>query len=322
MRIIFQTIIALMFILPFKAISQNYPHYTMFMYNKMIYNPGYAGNKNLVSINGAYRQQWTGLEGAPRNINVTIDGPIGNYMKAFRPAAIGLGINTEKIGVTDNTNIMGYYAYRVPVKNTVLSFGLQFGASVYNARYSELNIRHQQDQTLVANVNNAILPNFGPGVYWSGENFYVGLSVPNLLENYYDKNNNNVVLVNDGGKQVRSYFLSGGYVFDVTDNVRILPQILARYTGNGEYKLPLNSDFNLSFIFFDRIMLGGTYRTDNSLSAIVHIQATKYTNIGYSYDYSTTGLNGYNRGSHELVLGFDLIRDNNRYTNPRFIRPF
>jgi hypothetical protein len=69
-------------------------------------------------------------------------------------------------------------------------------------------------------------------------------------------------------------------------------------------------------------MLGLTYRTDKSLEVILHVQATKKINIGYAYDYLMSDLKGYGKGAHELVLGYDFIRDNSKYTTPRFIRTF
>lgn len=304
-------------LIPTVALAQDHPHYTMFMYNKLVYNPAYAGNKNMLSVNAAYRNQWTGIDGAPKNFNVALDAPIGSYMKPFRRVALGLNVNNETLGVTDNTNIMTSYAYRIPMKKTVLSFGLQAGVSMYNANYSKLSPLQQNDQVLMQNVDNAVLPNIGAGVFWSGENFYVGGSVPNLLENYYDNNRKN-----GAGRQIRSYYLSGGYIFTVSDDFKIQPQLMARYAGNSNYNQPFNMDANLSFIFYNRLMLGATYRTDKSLSGIIHLQATRMINIGYAYDYTLSPLNGYNNGSHEIVVGFDFIRDLNKYVNPRFIKSF
>ncbi|RYE25585.1 MAG: type IX secretion system membrane protein PorP/SprF [Sphingobacteriales bacterium] len=306
--------------LPIIAMAQSYPHYTMFMFNKLIYNPAYAGNKNMTTVNGIYRSQWTGIDGAPRNYSVTIDGPVGNYMKPFRHVALGLGVNNEKIGVTDNTNVNAYYSYRIQTGKTVLSFGLQAGASVYNARYSDLNPLDMNDKVLATNVDDRLLPNAGVGVYWTGDNFYVSAAVPNLLENYYDKNSK--TLVNDGGKQIRSYFLSGGYVFNLSDNFKLEPQALLRYAGNSAYNLPLNCDINLSAIFYDRLMIGATYRTDKSVEGIINIQATKNISVGYAYDWTVSELQTYAKGSHEITVGFDFVRDVNKYVNPRFIKSF
>jgi len=313
-------LLILLLALPFWSMGQSYPHYSMFMFNKLVYNPAYAGNKNMTSLNATGRTQWTGIEGAPTTFNLALDGVVGSYMKAFRPVALGLSLNQEELGVERHTNVMGYYAYRIPLKNTVLSLGLQAGVSLYSAHYSEL-LMADPDQRLQEDVKNRMLPNFGPGVYWSGDRFYVSAAIPNLLENYYNEEGTGLSNT-DRARQIRSYFLGGGYVFPLSETVKLQPQILARYAGNGRYTLPLNSDFNLSVVLYDRLMFGATYRTDNSLSGIVHIQATRHLNIGYAYDHAMSALNGYNQGTHEVVLGFDFVRDLNKYANPRFIKSF
>ena len=296
------------------------PHYTMFMYNKLLYNPGYAGSRDATSINALYRNQWTGIDGAPRSFSVSIDGPVGSYMKPFRHVALGLSVTNETAGVLNNTNIMAYYAYRIKLRKSMLSFGLQAGTSMFSARYSDLNPYQSGDQSLANNVKNSFLPNFGAGIYWRGENFYVGASAPNLLENYYDNSNKNSADVN--ARQIRSYYLSGGYVFTLSDNFKLEPQTLIRYAGNADFQLPASADFNISGIFYDRLMLGVTYRTDQSIAGVIHLQATRNINVGYSYDYSTKVLKNLGGGSHEITLGFDFVRDYNKYINPRFIKLF
>ena len=69
-------------------------------------------------------------------------------------------------------------------------------------------------------------------------------------------------------------------------------------------------------------MIGATYRTDKSFEGIVHMQVTQKLNIGYAYDYILSGLNGYNGGTHELMVGYDFVRDNSKYLTPRFIKKF
>lgn len=316
------TTIAMSLLASSHAIAQSTitQHYSMFMYNKLLYNPGYAGSRDVTSINALYREQWVGIDGAPRNFSVSIDGPVGSYMKPFRHVALGISVSNESAGVLNNTNMMAYYAYRIQVRKTLLSFGLQAGTSMLTARYSELNPYQSGDNSLTKDVKNAMLPNFGAGVYWRGDQFYVGASVPSLLQNYYDKDNKTVD--NQSARQVRTYYLSGGYVFTLSDNFKLEPQVLFRYAGNSDYQLPASADFNLSGIFYDRLLLGVTYRTDQSIAGIIHLQVTNNVNVGYSYDYATKVLNGFTGGSHEITLGFDFVRDNNKYINPRFIKLF
>ena len=298
--------------------AQSDQHYTMFLYNKLLYNPAYAGSKDLTSTTADYRNQWTGINGAPKTLNATVDGPVGNYMLPFRKVATGLSVANEKIGVESNTNIMAYYAYRIQIENSTLSFGLRAGIKMYTARYSQLNLAQPNDLTFSRDVVSALLPNTGAGIYWYRSDAYAGFSVPNLLQNYYDKNEK----TGPKAKEVRGYYLTGGYVFQVNDFIKVEPQLLTRYAGNRLYQLPFNCDFNVSGIFYDRLIGGITYRTDKSFEFIIHMQATKNINIGYSYDYLLSELSSYDRGTHEIVIGYDFIRDNSKYLTPRIIRAF
>ncbi len=303
---------------PAVACAQSDQHYSMFLYNKLLYNPAYAGSRDVLSVNADYRDQWSGINGAPKTYNATIDAPAGNYMLPFRKVAVGGSVASETIGVESNTNAMAYYAYRIQQKNTVLSFGMRGGVKMYSARYSQLNLTDQNDNSFATDIRNAVLPNAGAGVYWYGTNFYAGLSVPNLLQNYYDKTQSN----SSKAKEVRGYYACGGYVITASETIKFEPQILMRYAGNLHYRLPFNCDFNTSVFFYDRLMAGFTYRTDKSFECIVHVQATRNINVGYAYDYLLSELRGYAHGAHEIVIGYDLVRDNSKYITPRMIRAF
>lgn len=300
------------------SFAQSDQHYTMFLYNKLLYNPAYTGSRDILQVNGTYRNQWSGISGAPKTFNISLDAPVGSYMLPFRNNAVGLTLAGESIGVENNTNLMGYYAYRIPIGKTVLSFGLRAGIKFYNAGYSQLNLLQQNDQAFINDIRNAILPNAGAGIYWYANDYYAGIAVPNLFQNYYDKKQS----VASIAKEVRGYYLSGGYVITCNDILKVSPQVLMRYAGNSHYNLPFNADFNASAIFYDRLMGGITFRTDKSFEFIVHVQATRNINIGYAYDYLVSDLKGYDKGTHEIVVGFDFVRDNAKYMIPRIIRAF
>jgi type IX secretion system PorP/SprF family membrane protein len=310
----------LLLLLPAFASAQSDQHYTMFMYNKLLYNPAYTGSRDVVSANGVYRDQWDGINGAPKTFSATIDAPVGSYMLPFHKVALGLSFTNEQVGVEQNQNIVAYYAYRIKLETSVLSFGLQAGAKLYTANYSQLNPYQQNDLNLTHDIKNVFLPNFGAGAYWSGENFYAGLSVPNILQNYYDEKERKIN--NERAREIRGYYLSGGYVIPVSENFQIEPQVMGRYAGNATYQLPFNADLNVSAIIYQRFLFAVTYRTDKSVEGIVHVQATKNINIGYAYDYLMSALQGYNNGSHELVIGFDFIREHAKFTTPRFVKSF
>ncbi len=314
-------IAALGLMLPIAGFAQDYPHYTMFMYNKLMYNPAYAGSRDVTSVNATYRNQWMGIDGAPKNISLAVDGLVGNYTKEFRRVGLGLLINKENMGPVDNTMINAYYAYRIPMQNSTLAFGIQAGASLYSAKYSELNPLDQGDDLLAKDIKNSILPNVGFGAYWNSKRAYIGLSAPNILENYYDKSEP-VYANGKKARQIRSYFLSGGYSFALNENTVLMPQAIVRYNKDSKYELPLNVDINASLIFYHRFLIGITYRTDKSLEGIVHVQVAKKFNIGYAYDYSMSDFSQYAKGTHEVTVGFDFIHDRKDFADPRFIKNF
>lgn len=307
---------------PFAGFAQDHPHFTMFMFNKLVYNPGYTGSRNVLSINAMWRNQWDGIDGAPKNIGLTLDAPVGKSTEEYHRLALGLVLNKENTGPVDNSYISANAAYRIPMREAgVLSIGLQAGVSLYSAKYSDLDPLDKDDNMLQKDVKNAILPNAGLGVYWSNKRAYAGLSIPTLIENYYDKNQANYPS-GKKARQLRSYYLSGGYSFRINDELTLLPQVIARYAADGNYKMPFNADINLTGIIYKRFMVGVTYRTDQSLEAMVHVQVLKRINLGYAYDYVITDLNKYAKGTHEIVLGFDLIKDRKDYDDPRFIRNY
>jgi type IX secretion system PorP/SprF family membrane protein len=213
------------------------------------------------------------------------------------------------------------YAYRIRLKSSVVSVGLKGGVSIYSAEYNNLDLVDENDEMLSNNIKNAVLPNVGVGAYWSSRRFYVGLSVPDLLENYFDKDQANFPSGKQA-RQTRSSFISGGYSFPVSEQISLLPQVIGRYSADSKYNLPFNADFNLTAIIYQRIMVGATYRTDQSIEGIVHLQVAKKFNIGYSYDYSMSDIGRYAQGSHEITIGFDFIHDLNEYADPRFLKDF
>lgn len=309
-------LILFVLLFPLRGMAQSDPHFTQFMYNKLLYNPGYAGSRDVTGMSAQYRSQWAGIDGAPRTLNFSVDGQVGSYMNPFRKVALGLTATSEQIGVENNQLLRGYFAYRIKFEKSVLSLGLSGGGDNYTARYSDLFPQNSIDPNLNHNILHRFLPNFGMGGYWSSEKFYVGVSAPSLIENHYD------VYGTKLARQIRAWYLSGGYVYAVNDIVQLKPQAIIRYAANGSYKLPVSCDINLTGIFYNRLMCGMSYRTDKSIAAIVQLQVSNKFNLGYSYDYLMSDLSPYAKGAHEFVLYYEFRRNVMNFATPRFSKSF
>ena len=288
-----------------EVVAQQDAQYTQYMYNPMNVNPAYAGSRDVLSIFGMHRTQWVGLEGAPVTNTFSLHTPLkeGRF-------GLGLSVVNDKIGPSDENSISVDFAYRIPMENSVLAFGIKGTANLLNVDYTKLDIYDPTDPQFENNIDNRFSPNVGAGVYWYSDKYYVGLSVPNFLETkHYDDNNSSAL-----AKERMHYYLMGGYVFDLSSSVKFKPAILSKIVSGA----PLQVDLTANFMFNDKFIVGGAYRWDAAASLMAGFQVSDKILIGYAYDMETTKLANYNSGSHELFLRFELFKSSVTAVNPRF----
>ena len=104
--------------------AQQDPHYTQYMYNMNVVNPAYAGSKESISGALLYRQQWAGLEGAPKTATFSIHSPVGKNV------GLGLSAISDKIGPVEENNLYGDFSYTINMGGeSKLAFGLKAGAT-------------------------------------------------------------------------------------------------------------------------------------------------------------------------------------------------
>src|SRR3954467_2094592 len=116
--------------------GQQDPIYAQYLNNPMIINPAYAGSNNMFNAGIQYRTQWAGLEGNPTTVN------FNSHMSVYQNrVGLGLMVIQDKIGDTKNTEFSTAYAYRIPLNDATLSFGMQAGFIRYTNDASALTIR-------------------------------------------------------------------------------------------------------------------------------------------------------------------------------------
>ena len=288
----------------YSGFAQQDAQYTQYMYNTININPAYAGSRGVMSVFGLHRTQWVGLDGAPTTNTFSFNTPISNSN-----LGVGFSLVNDRIGPTSDNTISADISYTIPMNEVYkLSFGVKASGNIFNLDTDKLDPAQANDPNL-QNFNNEFSPNFGAGVYFHSDKLYLGLSVPNFLQD--SKYNDNEVAVFQ--ERMNFYFI-GGYVFDVSPSIKFKPAFLTKMvTGS-----PLQVDASANFLFFDKFMLGGAYRWDAAVSALAGFQVTDGLFIGYSYDMETTNLRRYNSGSHEVFLRFELFNKVSKMVSPRF----
>ena len=293
--------------------GQQDPQFTQYMYNMSVINPAYAtAEEGILNIGGLYRAQWLGIDGGPTTGTFFAHTPLNEKIE------VGISFVNDNIGdIINENNIFADFAYVLQVdEKSKLSLGIKAGFTFFNTDFSGFNLQSGDVSTDIAfNENiNKTFPNLGIGGFYFGENYYAGLSIPNLLTTKHLETENGI---KSTGVQDIHFFLTGGYVFDFVNDLKLKPAIMIR----GVKGAPLAVDLTANVLINKKLEAGIGYRLDDSVSALVNFRVRPDLRIGYAYDYTTSNLSSYNSGSHELFVLFDvdLFGLKNSYDrSPRF----
>jgi type IX secretion system PorP/SprF family membrane protein len=277
-----------------KGMSQQDPLFTQYMYNMSVVNPAYAtDDPGMLNLGGIYRSQWVGIDGAPSTANFFAHTPVSDRVE------LGLTIVHDEVGgwIKEN-NITADFAYVLPAGETSnLSFGVKAGLSTFDSNTAGI-IVNDLDDPAFENINE-VFPVFGVGAFWFGDNYYLGLSAPNLFTSKHLENEQGITAL---GEENIHYFVTGGYVFDLSENVKLKPAFMAR----GVEGAPLSVDATANVLLYERLEAGIGYRFNESVTGLVNFKITPQLRIGYAYDYTTSNLGDYNDGTHEIMVLFDF----------------
>ena len=291
--------------------------FSQYMFNMMALNPAYAGSRDVLSMSALYRNQWTGLPGAPQTATFTMDMPLNSER-----VGVGLQLYSDKIGVIQEAGGFASYAFRIKVgAKTTLALGLQAGASSYQANLTEVKTSPdgQVDPAFATNISK-VLPNFGTGIYLSNDRAYLSVSAPRLIKNKLSEYN-----VGDyRSVQARQAYLAAGFVVGLSPAVKMKPSMLIKYAEGA----PLGFDANINFWFADRIAIGTSIRrnqfsswttyTTDAIVGLLEIQLTDQFRFGYAYDRTMNGLQSVAPSSHEIMIRYELGFGKNRILTPRY----
>lgn len=289
---IFSTTLLALLITTF-SVAQQYPVFTQYYFNELVINPAYAGAHVQLSATSMYRNQWVNFPGAPKTFNFTAHS---SFVK--NKVGIGLMVNHDEIGSYKNQHIYMSYAYKIHFNKATLSMGLQAGINLLGADFSALSLQEIEDASF-ANTVNKLKPNFGVGLFYSKKNYFLGLSVPFLI--------NNAVATSTEGflaqiKEARYYFLRGGVILplDRVDKIKLSPSFLVR-TQEGQ---PLSVDLNVAFTFYDVFSIGESFRLGDSFMTFIDLKISEKIHFSYSYDWTQSELSRFSNGSHEFVINY------------------
>ncbi len=312
--------------------AQQDPQYTQFMHVKQAYNPGYAGTSDALCFGALYRQQWVNFPGAPKTGTFTFDA-------AVQPlhGGVGLFVASDRLG-NDNTVMArasySFHLYGLGGNGTGrLGIGLEAGIlqKTINGTWippQTLNDPSIPNNTAVGGTGspafNKLNPDFGFGLYYTIPNkMYVGLSMTHLSAQE---------LVGDAGtgnagtlgfdltfKMARHYYAIAGYTFSFNNGThKVTPNLKVKSDGSANI-----IDLNATYMYNNMIWAGISYRTQDAIAPSIGMLTKFGLKVGYSYDLTTSKINGYSSGTHEIMLAYCFKRTKPKpvssHTNVRFL---
>lgn len=292
------------------ANAQQDPHYTQYMYNMNVINPAYAGSKENLSFGLLYRKQWVDIQDSPETFTFSGHSPVG------RNVGLGLSVITDRIGPVEETNTYGDFSYTLNLGGEHrLALGLKAGMTFQSiGLFSDINssLSSQDDEAFSENSSNTYF-NVGAGFFYYTQNYYVALSVPNMLKSKH------LSIRQSGeerlyGEETQHYFLTAGYVFQLSENVKFKPSAMLK----SAFEAPASVDASANFLFNEKFEIGATYRLDDSFGAMVNYAITPGLRIGYAYDHIVSDLKVTTPSSHEVILLFDLNFPKKVSRSPRY----
>lgn len=315
-------IILLLFVAVNCAAQQD-AQYSQYIFNGIYINPAYAGYRERININASYRNQWTGIEDAPRSFSLAADALLPNER-----VGLSLILNAEQLGAQKNMAAFANYAYRLPLNEegtTKLALGIGLGVRQSSLNGDMLKPKDVGDNFIPSGTVKQILPDMNAGIFFSTPNMYLGASVNNLIGKYIlDKRS----LDFNFPTPRPHYFLTGGALIPIEEFViDFKPFFLIK----DDIKGPTVLDVNAFFLFKQKIWLGVGYRTgikiydkpalqdelsnNNALIGMTEIFINQRFRFGYSYDHSMSNLAGYAGSTHEISLSWNFFTQKERRLN-------
>jgi type IX secretion system PorP/SprF family membrane protein len=214
---------------------------------------------------------------------------------------IGMQVVNDRTGPLNRFAAYGTYAYHLGLNpTTTLAAGFGIGVTNLSLNAAKLDFGPIAIDPAVSSsgILNTLKPDINAGLYLYTGNYFIGISAQQIIPQKIDYSNNAVKQTE--GKFIPHFFGTAGYRFLLSDDINFTPSVMIKYID----PLPVQFEINAKFQYRDLLWLGGSYRHEDGFAGMAGINVGNTVNVGYAYDYTTSTLNNYTKGTHEIIIGF------------------
>jgi type IX secretion system PorP/SprF family membrane protein len=289
------------------------------MFNNMGVNPGYAGMGDGICATGIVRQQWVGWEdadgnkGAPQTYLLSIDGKV-NPLRG----GLGLNIMQDQLGFEKNIDVKISYSYHLAAGPGTLGIGIQVGFLNKKMDFSKFTAIQADDPLLASTGSEGNLAtDFAVGLFYQiPSKLYFGISSSQLSQA-------DIKYPSASPTLARHYYITAGYYYPLPSNpsLEIDPSILIKSD-----LASTQFDVNALLKYNNKFWGGVSWRAQDAIVAMLGYQQNfniGTLRVGYAYDFTTSAINNYSSGSHEIMIGycFKIVKSefHESYDNVRFL---
>ena len=288
--------------------SQSDPIFTQYMRSMQTINPAYSGMWDKVGFHVLSRRYYIGQGRAPLTTSVLMYTPVKNENNG-----VGLDINDDRLGYQKRLSVTFNYAHQVKIDwKTNLRLGMKAGFLNFDNLLSKYALFDPgSDPNFQDEVDIRFMPQWGIGAFLYTKDYFISLSLPQLILNDFQKNRNNYSAL----AELRYFYLVTGYIFGKQRQIRFKPTALIKAAKGSD----IEADVAANFLFFNKLWIGAMYRTNHTFALYAQLQLNKNIQFGYAIDYPySLDIRKYQFGTHEFKLVYEYDFYRRPYTPPRY----
>jgi type IX secretion system PorP/SprF family membrane protein len=252
--------------------------------NTYLANPAMAGVKQGIRLNLGYRNQWSNIQGSPRNLSVT-----GEY--GSEKAGVGINFYKDEAGLLSRSKIQASYAYHLPLNNedAKLHFGLSLGLQM-----NTLNL-----QNMVGSTNDLTAARYNDQENILDGDFGLAYSNKKIrIEGAFNNLKNQLQIEDNQITDYATFMTAFTYTAQVSD-WQVHPKLVYRGVKNFDDILDMGLELRTPD---DQLGFMSMYHTNKSMSFGLSYQKVKQWQLLVLYNTPVQALKSYATGTFEIGL--------------------
>jgi type IX secretion system PorP/SprF family membrane protein len=288
--------------------GQEFPWSLQYLTNMYTINPAYVGIWDRAGLMLSTRTNWVGVNGAPLTQQFSYNTPIKD-----QKSGVGLNIQRLNIGREKRMYFTGDYSYQLRLDmHYYMRLGLRAGILNIDNNLTDYDLYpdHINDPEFSNDVRLYYMTIFGVGAILYNENYYISMSVPQMVNNTFKINRS----LYSSLPEFKTMYLSGGYAFKLVKGLILRPNLLFV----GTVGKPVYFDAAAILYFPGNLQAGLNVRSNGAMCLSGQYTFRNNIRIGYAAEYFLIpDIRKYQLGTYEFFVGYDfnLYRRKNIRTN-------